>query len=238
MIGLASGQGHEAVAADYTKPLEEVYISTAKYLLIHNADLFIMSAAGIGRPRSSLKLPSWVSDWSLDLRASNLAYLAVSSGYSATKSSRRHFVNVPEPRVLVPQGLMIGMVNHCALAHTLPLQGREEHNPALITRSCKEALHGLLEGQRLASTLSPYPTGESCQEGYWPTLIANMPVTGEPSPVSHGEGFKAWLTLLHLRAQWPRPHHAPWIHGNQASRHTCTRSHWSKFGCIYTLCTA
>lgn len=104
---------------------------------------------------------------------------------------------------------MIGMVNHCALAHTLPLQGREEQNPALITRSCKEALHGLLEGQRLASALSPYPTGESCQEGYWPTLIDNMPVTGEPSPVSHSEGFKAWLTLLHLRAQWPRPQVQP-----------------------------
>lgn len=209
LIGLASGQGHEEVTADYTKPLEDVYISTAKYLLNHNADLLIMSAAGIGRPRSSLKLPSWVPDWSLDFKASNLSYVSLKSGYSATKGSSPHFINMPEPRILVLRGLMIDMVNHCASAHPLPLQGREEHNSELITKSCKEALHGLLEGQRLAFTLSPYPTGESCQDVYWRTLIANMSVTGEPSSASHGEGFLAWLNLLHFRAQWPTPHVQP-----------------------------
>lgn len=84
---------------------------------------------------------------------------------------------MPEPRVLVLRGLMVDKVNHRARAHPLPLQGREEHNSALITTCCKKVLHGLPEGQLLAITLSPYPTGESCQDVYWRTLIANMSVT-------------------------------------------------------------
>lgn len=151
---------------------------------------------------------------------------------------------MPEPRVLVLR------------AHPLPLQGREEHNSALITTCCKKVLHGLPEGQLLAITLSPYPTGESRQDAYWRTLIAHMSVTWEPSPASYSEGFRAWLNLLHFRQvqpsmqdvqqadsfrvafrkPWPWPHilhHTVGYMDNRAARHACRRSHWSDFGCMF-----
>lgn len=78
---------------------------------------------------------------------------------------------MPEPRLSVHRALMIDKVNHRAPA-------REEHNSALITTCFKEALHGLLEGQRLAITLSPYPTGESCQDVLWRTLICQYVLNG------------------------------------------------------------
>lgn len=101
LIGLASGQGYEKVTADYTKPLEDVYVSITRYLLIHNANLLIMSAVEIGRSRSSLGIPSWVPEWGLDFKASDFSCFLLRLEYSVIKSSSLYFVSMRKSRILV-----------------------------------------------------------------------------------------------------------------------------------------
>lgn len=203
LLGIATGSDHEAVNPDYTKLPQEVYTLTAGHLLTQSPDLFILSAAGIGRPRSFPDLPSWVPDWSREYRGSCLAYGAFRSGFAATGDSTPLLLpTTPTPTILSLQGMIIDMVDQLAPTHPIPLQGPDQHNTTLITQCTKEELHALQQSQRLASTLSPYPTGEQYQDAHWRTIIANMNLAGDPAPATLGPGFHSWLSLLQHRAQW------------------------------------
>lgn len=67
--GVCSAASDSLILPDYHKPLRQVYIDAARYLLSHDEPLRLLSRAGMGyyfsESNEILKdLPSWVPDWS------------------------------------------------------------------------------------------------------------------------------------------------------------------------------
>ena len=60
LLGIASDD--QAIVPDYERTEQQVYIDSMKTMLLKGKGLLILSAAGIGFPRSLPDLPSWVPD--------------------------------------------------------------------------------------------------------------------------------------------------------------------------------
>jgi hypothetical protein len=80
LLPLLEDAKEEGLQADYAKSTETVFIETAAWLASHVGISFLSCAAQGG---TSLKLPSWVPDWSVNFRIPWMLGLSESSGRSA-----------------------------------------------------------------------------------------------------------------------------------------------------------
>jgi hypothetical protein len=119
----------EAMIPDYKKPVHEIYVETAKYLLLDDYLFWVLPQAGVGHPRSfqSPYLPSWVPDWSSPLRGRPLTitYSGLHK-YSASGSSSQSRPLRSKDGTLILQGIPI--------QHSSPRQYRHATPQSLTPR--------------------------------------------------------------------------------------------------------
>ena len=69
LLGMVNDAG--GISPDYSKSVEEIYMQTAKHIMITNKDLKLLSEVKELRPNP--ELPSWVPNWSISPKVTTLA---------------------------------------------------------------------------------------------------------------------------------------------------------------------
>jgi hypothetical protein len=68
LLNISSNTNDNALAPDYNKPVEAVFVDATRHMLTKNGPLIsLLFSAGIGYDRALGMLPSWVPDWSTEI---------------------------------------------------------------------------------------------------------------------------------------------------------------------------
>lgn len=197
LLGLTNDGSQKSIIPDYTKSVQEVYVSAIHVLLSRIDPLSTIRLAGVGYPRSYGDLPSWVPDFSQeDLRRTHfVGYNGYCAG-SVTEPMINTFVHDPKHIHLAGsaideigelQPLLKPDLRETNIETNVDYRGDMETTHVWVAQSRSMAERG---------ARSPYPTGEPWEDAYWRTLIGDRDYSKRPVPSHLREDFrdfKWWL---------------------------------------------
>ena len=196
------------ITVDYSSTVAQVYYEAAEYILRKERSLKLLSACqSYG---SSTENPSWVPDWSTDVRFRPMKSMIdwepgeVEAGVRrAFKASGSHSaqVNVSEDmRTITTQGLV------CS---TISVLGTDIGNDAFFDDTTKSQNHMFTQSYTwwpLAKEHTPEVTahGERRIDAFWRTLITDMGlIRRKATPEKEGNQFRMWMRITNYSAFEP-----------------------------------
>lgn len=109
--GIASATFSDGIIVRYEKPVEEIYIDCAKFLLRTRTELRLLSLVRQGqKKKSGLSLPSWVPDWSQGMDGGGV--LQRYFRFKAEKYFRAALATAPKLRLPADSNTVI-LSGHC-----------------------------------------------------------------------------------------------------------------------------
>jgi hypothetical protein len=231
LLGLAVDTDDPALFPDYESTTEEVYQRTASHLFIRDNSCMILHKAGIGFPRALSSLPSWVPDWSSGGNTCTFGSMERTAKYRAARSSVSNIRAGRDKNHLLIEGISVDVISRIGSIRTeAPFGGTS----ADVLRYNAETLDWVNEAEQLLNslvdTMGPlYVTGETRDEAFWRTLIANTSSNPQhlPVPSSYREYYNSWRTVFSFLRDPEGPQEFPsQIQLEQASQFnsTCTNA--------------
>lgn len=203
LVALPADRIDHDLRPNYRIAVEDLYIQVARRILLRDAEILILAVAGVGH-RRSLRLPSWVPDWTSLTEGMTLDEIAAAGNYHATKQDMRPIVscNPLSPKVLAIDGCVVDTISKLS-SERQPL-GRDgrlryvQDTAAWMEEVMRMAGHGEIE-QPQDST-----RGKSERTSLWKTLTASGPTTSQTYGQNQGQqqrgrgppterGFDNWL---------------------------------------------
>ena len=166
VLGLASDEDRASVPIDYDISPEQLYISVAKYLVLagDGINLIVSNAQ-----QKTLKLPSWVPDWSTWQYGHNGTLL--SAGYTASGYTKAVMELQGDTQLRVSGSLISKIVR-------LGTNIGDHYSSSTASDELSTNLHWgqWLQGQlEMVQQLCSYPDGHSAPvDVLWRTLIGNI----------------------------------------------------------------
>ena len=178
LLGLATDSEQLQITADYGIPVSNVYIHTATRLLETSQGLELLSCVS---DTKSVKLPSWVPDWSTFPGRSRIYDSLHHRAHGTTNSDI--YIDV-KTNHLILRGLLFDEVSTLtAELKSCPLFQKKGSSPSIWLRE---------QLAILTSLSNPYPNGDSPTTALWRTLIANRTHNG----VEATSEYENWWTCF------------------------------------------
>lgn len=191
---------------DYRIAAEDLYIQVARRIIMRDAEVIILSVAGVGH-RRRLRLPSWVPDWTSLTEGMTLGEIAATGNYQATEKIKRpSFSYDPQsPNVLTIEGSVVDTISKLS-SERLPLGRDGRLRYVQDTAAWMEDILNMTELNKIPETEQPQDStrGQTQRTALWETLSASSPKTSK----NHGQdrarqqrgrgppterGFENWL---------------------------------------------
>lgn len=191
---------------NYRIAVEDLYIEVTRRILLRDPEILILAVAGVGH-RRSLRLPSWVPDWTSLTEGMTLGEIAAAGNYQATDQIKRPIISYDpqSPNVLTIEGCVVDTISKLS-SERLPLsrEGR--------LRYVQDTAAWMEEVLKMTEQLNNIPEIEQPQDSstrdeakrtaLWETLTASKPQThGQDrgkqqrgrGPMPTERGFENWL---------------------------------------------
>lgn len=183
-VALPSDRVDHDLRPNYRIAVEDLYIQVARRILMRDAEVLILSVAGVGH-RRSLHLPSWVPDWTSLAEGTTLEEIAALSNYYATEYATRPNVSYDpqSPKVIIIKGCIVDTISRLS-PERLPL-GREGR-----LRYVQDTAAWMEEVIRMTEPDEAPEMEQQAQDGtrqqarrtsLWKTLTASGPATLQAS---------------------------------------------------------
>lgn len=189
---------------NYRIAVEDLYTQVARRILLRDSEILILAVAGVGH-RRSLRLPSWVPDWTFLAEGMTLGEIAATGNYQATENTKRPIFSYDpqSPNVLTIEGCVVDTISKLS-SERLPL-GRDGR--LRYVQDTAAWMEDILKMTELPETEQPQDStrGQAQRTALWETLTASGPTT----PQTHGQnrgkqqqrgrglptgrGFENWL---------------------------------------------
>ncbi|EPE28819.1 Heterokaryon incompatibility protein, putative [Glarea lozoyensis ATCC 20868] len=159
------------MAPDYTIDTPQVFKNTAKYLLTNSELEDILYGSGVGYPRQTSGIPSWIPDWACQSRVNRLRKKGVFI-YNAS-NGRTQVIQAPDSETILMRGITFDKIS------VMSSRSFTTENPDIHSSGCEEfgaeMLFLELEIRELAERLPDvYINGyQSRQEALWRTRVAD-----------------------------------------------------------------
>lgn len=198
------------IRPDYAKPVAEVFVDTARYLLVHSSkpSLHILSLAGAGFGSRNPLLPSWVPDLNQTLarcRFTAVGHALAKTPFSSTSGTFQASGNVAlvakeHDGRLTLRGVQCEQILAVSATSVGTDAGPNDGIPksaqelAVLAKSRRESVLGLQD--LLRSHRDMFSDNNSFDERVGRLLIAFSP--RNPSPATtHGVLYRSWIEDLH-----------------------------------------
>lgn len=196
---------------NYRIAVEDLYIQVARRILLRDSEVLILAVAGVGH-RRSLRLPSWVPDWTSLTEGMTLDKIAVAGNYQATEHYTRPIVSYDSqfPMALTIKGCMVDTISKLS-SERLPLRRDGRLRYVQDTAAWMEEVLSMIELEDISSANQPKDITPRVQEqrtSLWKTLTASGPTTPPANSQNQGQqqqqqqsgrgpptqrGFDTWL---------------------------------------------
>lgn len=199
LVALPTDRIDHDLRPNYRIAVEDLYIQVARRILLRDAEVLILAAAGIGH-RRSLRLPSWVPDWTSLTEGMTLDEIAAAGNYHTTKHDTRPIVSHDPlyPNVLTIEGCVVDTISQLS-SERQPLGRDGRLRYVQDTAAWMEEVMRMTE---LVEIEQPQDSarGKSERTSLWKTLTASGPTTPQTygqQPPRRGppteRGFDNWL---------------------------------------------
>lgn len=179
LVALASDRVDHDLRPNYRIAVEDLYIQVARRILLRDPEILILSAAGVGHHRS-LRLPSWVPDWTSLTEGKTLDEIAAAGNYHATEHGTRPVVSYDSqlPSVLTIKGCIVDTVSKLS-SERLPLGQGGRLRYVQDTAAWMEEVISMTEPNETPEIEQPQDStrGQAQKTSLWKTLTASGPKT-------------------------------------------------------------
>ncbi|KAL8824757.1 MAG: hypothetical protein Q9170_008053 [Blastenia crenularia] len=173
---------------DYRASTREVFISWAKYMLNTDTSLKVLHYAGIDLASSITDPPSWVSDWTIRHRSTNLGADDELTRYRSSGSSRSCIQFSTDSDCITVRGIILDKIERCISRPNIEIRWNQA-----TFKHYYEALVNWVEHLRdLVNSSQYYHTAR--EDVVWRTLIGNIEGGNGPPSEEYREYFKTWLS--------------------------------------------
>jgi len=199
LLGLVTDNLDLRAWIDYTKPTQEVYLQTTRYLLsTATNNLRVLNFAGIGYTRDLENLPSWVPEWSWNSRPPTLSYNTLAfPEYNASGPYPPKIIFDPCPNVIRMNGRCVDSVQILSSSTFAEVMVNEDlHTSPLFLLWYQECWS-------IAKKWSPDPylTFQPRDEAFWRTLLGDRTTHSRPAPDIYGEYYRCMQEVLLPRSE-------------------------------------
>ncbi|KAH8745419.1 hypothetical protein F5882DRAFT_387543 [Hyaloscypha sp. PMI_1271] len=195
LLGLATDTTDTMLNPDYTISVEDVYIKTARHLLLRDQSILILHRAGVGFPNRNETLPSWVPDWRSFSEDNSFGTMHTIAGYRAGGEHTSGVSIGSTNDSLVFEGLLVDVVEQVGSVRT-PLTDKVDHT---VHQHNSEFFAWLIEAESMVEKLENrkatplgtaawYSKNETLNDALCRTLVANNILTN-PSKLREHCGF-------------------------------------------------
>ncbi|KAL1877413.1 hypothetical protein Daus18300_002397 [Diaporthe australafricana] len=189
-LGAPTDRDEHEFRPNYRIGAEDLYIQVTRRILMRDPEVIILAAAGVGHKRS-LRLPSWVPDWTSFTEGMTLDEIAATGNYHATEEDTKPIVSYdPQtPSTITITGCVVDTIAQVSSERlALGREGRLRY-----VQDTAAWIEEVLEMAGLADTLiSAQPqddTRKQIQKTHlWKTLTASGPGAATPQTVPRGRG--------------------------------------------------
>lgn len=192
---------------NYRIAVEDLYTQAARRILLRDPEILILAVAGLGH-RRSLRLPSWVPDWSSLTEGTTLGEIAATGNYQATEQIKRPIIShdPQSPNVLTIEGCVVDTISKLS-SERLPLSHEGRLRYVQDTAAWMEEVLRMTELDEIPEVDQPQDsTGAQTQRtSLWNTLTASGQRMLHPhsknqahqqrgrGPLPTARGFENWL---------------------------------------------
>lgn len=189
--GLLKGEEERSIRIpDYSITWQDVYVDFSKQLIQRSASLDILYHARLGDPSPADGLPSWVPDLTMPQLFSNFGDW--SEIYCAAQDTwPRLSRSMPDANVLTLAGKIVDTVSQKARGFETMVSNPELEKEKPDTDPAWEA-----ECQKIAQSCHSSITGESIDNAYYRTLMADKWFSHEKSTPDFREGCEGWIRAV------------------------------------------
>lgn len=174
---------------DYRIGAEDLYINVTRRILLRDPEVIILAAAGVGH-RRSLRLPSWVPDWTSFTEGMTLDEIAAAGNYHATEQGTKPIVSYDPrtPSTIAINGCVVDTIARLSSKRlALGREGRLRY-----VQDTAAWVEEVLEMAGLADTIiSAQPQDSTRKQAQkaplWKTLTASGPAAA-PQTEPRGRG--------------------------------------------------
>jgi hypothetical protein len=174
------------IAVNYRMPVAELYRDVARFLILGDRSLRVLS---MHCPKRELPgLPSWVPDWSVPV---DIASIWPTVRVNRTKQYRVAMGATDNPNELVLGGKRVDIVAWVGMG--VPFETDK--------RSFESLLHiALKDWERIVANLPKGKPEETITDAFWRTIIANIDVEGSKPPALYADLSSAWFDRVGLKS--------------------------------------
>ena len=193
LLGLAADAGDLSVNLDYSRDVKQVYQEVTSSFIFQYKSLDVLSMVQDYAWAVTTGLPSWTPDWAVLPRSIPFLRPETTSKFAASRTSEPPLHISEDQTTLFATGKVVDTIRSIGTANVparLISTGRyaSKFNDALNQVDIVQMRHWEVMARKLKS----YPTGESPQEVYWRTIIADADMDVENVPGGYNRIFYAW----------------------------------------------
>ena len=194
LLGLAAEAGDLSVDLDYSLDVTTVYQEIMCSFISQYKSLDVLSMVGDYSWNVTTELPSWIPDWAANPRSIPFIRPDSASKFAASRRPEPSLHYSEDGKTLFIVGKIVDSIKSIGVAkvpmRAITSSGRElsKWHGAFQHAGMIQMRHWEVMSRRLRS----YPTGESPQEAYWRTIIADAPMKVDNIPGGYARLFKAW----------------------------------------------
>lgn len=199
--GMVSGDVSPNTRPDYTKTAETLYHSLADEIWHSETPFAVVGFAGVGLQRS-LKLPSFVPDWSCvpkyyaPLTSACYRVQEIGLGYCAcgdTKPRVKEKLPCEDAATIQLEAMVFDAVQ--ILSDCFPQEQLYERHDSFESRenAYKAQTKWFNDARNLIHRAHIYPTEAALAEAFWRTLIADRKGEQYPAPAEMFEEYRVWV---------------------------------------------
>jgi hypothetical protein len=178
VLAMTPEGSEETIAPDYRQSTRGVFLSVARFLILHHQSLDVL--CHYQGKSSQYNLPLWAPDWTMNRVAKTLAPPSVSQKYYTADGGRPANINFGDkPETLVVKGKVVDAVRHVGAVYD------EANNPSVTLRTW----------EAIALSMAVVSTGRSAEAAFMETLIAYPAYKGSKQ-TPFERFYAAWRSMM------------------------------------------
>ena len=194
LLGLAADAGDCSVKLDYSQDVTKIYQEITTSFISQYKSLDTLSMVQDYAWNVTTGLPSWVPDWTANPRSIPFLRPDSVSKFTASNTSEPSSHLSEDQRTLSIFGKLVDTVKSVGTANVHPqivtTSGRQFPKWQEVAQQAD--IIQMRHWEVMARKVKSYPTGESPQEAYWRTIIADANMDVESVPGGYSRLFHAW----------------------------------------------